>query len=150
VLLCLRVQGNGSRRLQFEWLRGVDFVLGDVCKRKSWREGEERLLDREFQFQFQFRRQRREGVVLRKFSLTCMFVKTTPFWGPLSPKSPTQRRFGDYFLPKRITRRCFGDHFSPKSPTWRRFGDQISLQISHVGPAHSFFLFWFLILVSVG
>ena len=41
---------------------------------------------------------------------------TMPFWGPLSPQKPTRRRFGD----------------------------QVSHQISHVGPAHSFFLFWFL------
>jgi hypothetical protein len=30
------------------------------------------------QLQFQFRRDRREGIVLRKL-LTCRFVKTTPF-----------------------------------------------------------------------
>ena len=108
MLLCLRVQGNGSRWLQFECLRGVDFVLGDVCKRKPCREGEERLSDREFQFsrKFQFRTERKEGIVLRKF-LTCRFVKTTtfgdhfppqkpnttPFWGPLSSQRPNTTPF---------------------------------------------------------
>jgi hypothetical protein len=54
VLFCLRVQGKGSRWLQFECLRGLEFVLGDVSKRKPFREGEERLSDSTVQFQFQF------------------------------------------------------------------------------------------------
>jgi hypothetical protein len=48
---------------------------------------------------------------------------------------------GDHFPPKSPARHRFGDHFPPKSPIRRRFGDQVSHQISHVGPAHSFFLF---------
>jgi hypothetical protein len=43
-------------------------------------------------FSFSFNRERREGVVLRKL-LTCMFVKTTPFWGPLSPQKPNTAPF---------------------------------------------------------
>jgi hypothetical protein len=55
---------------------------------------------------------------------------TMPFWGPLSPQKPNTTLFWGPLSPQKPTRRCFGDQVSP--------------QISHVGPAHYFFLFWFL------
>ena len=70
---------------------------------------------------------------------------TAPFWGPLSPKCPTQHRFGNfYFPPKAQHGTVLAIFISPQKPTRRRFGDQLSHQIFHVGPAHSFCLFWFL------
>jgi hypothetical protein len=69
-MFCLRVQGKGSLWLQFECLRGLEFVLGDVCKKKSFREGEERLSDSMVQFSVSVSVWKRgKGVVLRKFGL---------------------------------------------------------------------------------
>ena len=127
---------------------------------KGNREESERndCLEGSFQFQFQFRREKREGIVLRKLQFDMHnhkrrrsdqeFPPKCPtrcrFRDHFPPKSPTRHHFEDHFPHKSLTRCKFGDHFPPKSPTRRRFGDQVSHQISHVGPAHSFFLFWFL------
>jgi hypothetical protein len=108
---------------------------------------------REFQFQkqlhfclFQFRKRQKRGrrvLVLRKL-LTCRLEETTPFEDHFPPKSPTRHRFGDHFPPNAQHGTVLGIFISPQKPTRRRFGDQLSHQISHVGPAHSFCLFWFL------
>ena len=76
MLFCLRVQGKGSRWLQFECLRGLEFILGDVCKRKPFREGEERLSDSTVQFQFG----REEGRRVEESWFKHARMKTTAFW----------------------------------------------------------------------
>jgi hypothetical protein len=49
-------------------------------------------------------------------------MKTTAFWGPLSPQKPNTMSFWGPLSPHTSpTRRRFGDHFHPKSPTRRRF-----------------------------
>ena len=119
---------------KFECLIGVYFVLGNVC---TWREGEERLSESfSFSFKqlhfclFQFRRDRREGIVLRKL-LTCRLEETTPFGDHFPPKSPTRHRFGNlYFPPKAHTTPFWGPTFPPNFPRWTGL--------------LSFFLFWFL------
>ena len=66
------MQGKGSRWLQFECLRGLEFVLGDVCKRKPFREGEERVSDSTVQLSVSVSVsvwKTVKGVVLRKFGL---------------------------------------------------------------------------------
>jgi hypothetical protein len=117
---------------------------------------------KEFQFQFQtvtllfvlfqFRRDRREGVVLRKL-LTCRLEETTPFGDHFPPKSPTRHRFRNlYFPPKAQHGTVLGIYISPQKPTRRRFGDQLSHQIAHVGPAFflSFLVFGFFLLSYFG
>jgi hypothetical protein len=136
------VQGNGSRWLQFECLRGVDYVSWGFLQKETVKRGRGRTV-REFQFQFQtvtvcfsFEETRREGVVLRKL-LTCSFVKTTPFGDHFPPKSTTRHRFGDHLIPKRPHNAVLGINISPQKPntapfwgplnpqkaTRRRFGD---------------------------
>ena len=85
----------------------------------------------------------RRVLVLRKL-LTCRLEETTPFGDHFPPKSPTRHRFRDHFPPKAQHGTILGIYISPQKPTRRRFGDQLSHQIFHVGPAHSFCLFWFL------
>ena len=80
---------------------------------------------REFQFQFQtvtllfqFRRDRREGVVLRKL-LTCRLKETTPFGDHFPPKSPTRHRFGNLYFPLKAHTTPFGGPtFPPNFPRW--------------------------------
>ena len=118
-LLPYAVVSTGAREWvtlgKFKCLRGVDFVLGDVCKRKSWREWEERVSETWLTVSFSvsvskiekrgrrveesevrhacFTKQRRLGTTFPPKAqhgtvLGTTFppkAHTTPFWGPCSP-----------------------------------------------------------------
>ena len=83
---------------KFECLRGVDFVLGDVCKRKPWREWEERVS---------------ETWVTVSFSVSVSKIE----------KRGRRVEEAEVRHACFTKRRCFGDHFPPKIPTRHRFGD---------------------------
>jgi hypothetical protein len=73
---------------KFECLRGVEYVLGDVCKRnREERERKDCQLESYsfFFFQFPFRSERREGVVLRKLKLDMHVLQNDTILGTIFP-----------------------------------------------------------------
>ena len=139
--------------------------LGDVCKRKPWREGEERLSDREFQsfsnsYSSVSKRQKRGEAAEASDMQVCkndavwgplspQKPNTAPFWGPLNPQKPTRRRFWRLIFPPKAQHGTVLGPLSLSKPTRRHFGDKVSHQISHGGPAH-FFVFFNLVNLVVG
>ena len=142
---------------KFECLIGVYFVLGNVCTRKPWREGEERLSE-SWKFQFQ--------IVTVSFSFKETEERAScwgSFWHAglkkrhrlgttFPPKAEHDTILGTTFPQKPNTTPFWEFIFPPKSPTWHRFGDHFPPKSPHdavLGTKFptldrpSFFLFWF-------
>ena len=93
--------------------------LGDVCKRKPWREGEERLSDREFQsfsnsYSSVSKRQKRGEAAEASDMQVC---KNDAVWGPLSPQKPNTAPFWDHFPYQSPHDAVLGTKFPTKFPT---------------------------------
>ena len=89
---------------------------------KGNREESERndCLEGSFQFQFQFRREKREGIVLRKLRFDMHNHKRRRSDQEFPPKCPTRCRFGDHFPPKSPHDSVLGTKFPTKFPTLDR------------------------------